>query len=240
VRTTDARHLAGLLESGWKVVVRAERLEMTGPDGTHLLVRPIDRESRDLCSLFETWVRGDYGLTFRGMNVLDVGGGNGDSAICFAARGAAKVVTVEPDPRSLEMLRENLALNPTLRQISLIEAGVTADGSPLELPLSTPYATVSRGAPLAAPPETVKVPGLAVARLLEMVPKVDLLKVDIEGGEYAVLRAIPSDGWTRIGAVRLEFHRGLQELPELFESHGFEVTASMGVSQGLLFALRVT
>lgn len=239
VRTSDAQHLAGLLEAGWRATPKDDLVLMEGPGGIRIFVRPVDRESRDLCSLFETFVRSDYGVDFAGMCVVDLGGGNGDSSICFASRGASRVITLEPDPRSARMLRRNLALNPALSQIELCEAAATPSEPTFELSLRNPYAELAGDRSHGPKPDRISVPGVPIGELLSGLARVDLLKIDIEGGEYGVLRAIPPDAWPKIGGACLEFHQGLQDLPQLFESRGFEVTASLGVRQGLLVASRV-
>ncbi len=236
VRTSDAQHLAGLLEAGWRATPKDDLLLMEEPGGARVFVRPVDRESRDLCSLFETFVRSDYGTDFSEMCVVDLGGGNGDSSICFAARGASRVITLEPDPRNARVLRRNLALNPELLQIELCEAAVTPHESKFDLLLRIPYAELAGDRTRGPPATRIPVAGVPIGELLSGLTRVDLLKIDIEGGEYEILRAIPADAWTKIGAVCLEFHQGLQDLPALFEGHGFEVTASFGVRQGLLLA----
>jgi len=238
LRTTDPWHLAGLLEAGWRVTPEGELLRLEGPEGVQLLVRPTDRESLDLCSLFETFVRGDYGDRFPEWDVLDLGGGNGDSALCFASRGARKVIAVEPDPRSLERMRRNLALNPSLSGIVPLEAAVTPNGAPIDLPLTSRYAAGSGAGGVVSLPPIVRARGVALEDLLSEFDRVDLLKIDIEGGEYEILSGLPAEGWPKIRAVRMEFHRGLQRLPALLEAHGFSVRASLGVEQGLLYAER--
>ena len=240
LRTSDAQHLAGLLEAGWRVSLEEGLFLLTGPGEVRLLVRPIDRESRDLCSLYETFVRGDYGERFPDWNVLDIGGGNGDSALCFASRGARRVIAVEPDPRSVAMLRRNLALNPTRDRIEVVEAAATPDGASVDFSIGSPYSAALGTGPDAGASRHVPVPGVAIGQLLDRFERVDLLKVDIEGAEYDLLRAVSPERWTRIRSVRLEFHRGLQDLPTLLEAQGFRVVASVGPPQGLLFAERVS
>ena len=74
--------------------------------------------------------------------------------------------------------------------------------------------------------------------LIERCSSVDLLKVDVEGAEYPILRALSSPAWARIRSIRLEFHHGVQDLGTIIASHGFEVAAAPGVDQGLLYAQR--
>lgn len=59
------------------------------------------------------------------------------------------------------------------------------------------------------------------------VSRIDLLKIDTEGGEMAVLRGIADADWKRIRQVVLETHGGNGErarVAAVLESHGFRVT----------------
>jgi FkbM family methyltransferase len=236
ILTSDAMHLAGLLEHGWRARPEGEFLRMESPTGVRILVRPIDACSRDLCSLFEINIRGDYGASFDGMTVVDIGAGDGDSALHFAAGGARQVIAVEPDYRNAGLIRRNLMLNPGLGQIVLREGAVTVNARTLDLEISNRYRR--SGEPGFAEFRRVRVPGYPVEELLSSLDRVDLLKVDVEGAEYEILGAIGPSTWERISGVAMEFHSGLGPLPELFRSNGFAVTASLGVRQGLLFANR--
>lgn len=67
----------------------------------------------------------DWGwLPVAGRTVVDIGASIGDSATYFALRGAAKVLAYELEPRTLELLRQNIASNA----LSNVEAhGAVAD-----------------------------------------------------------------------------------------------------------------
>ncbi len=59
----------------------------------------------------------------------------------------------------------------------------------------------------------------------ELLPNIDLLKIDVEKSEADVLRGIRDDHWPRIRQVLVEVHDThgrLTDILTLFESHGFE------------------
>lgn len=59
-----------------------------------------------------SWTR-DYlpSSRIRGLRVLDVGAGCGETAFFFLSHGAEKVICVEPDKDNVEILRKNAAKN---------------------------------------------------------------------------------------------------------------------------------
>jgi len=60
----------------------------------------------------------------------------------------------------------------------------------------------------------------------ENIGQIDLLKVDVQKSELAVLRGIKDDDWRRVKQIVLEVHDmdgRLQEIKSLLESHGFEI-----------------
>lgn len=74
-----------------------------------------------------------------------------------------------------------------------------------------------------------------VLRELEIV-RVDLLKIDVEGGELSVLEGIGEDDWPRIRQAVVEVHNvdgRLAKIRALFEQHGFRTS-----SDGAAFELQ--
>jgi FkbM family methyltransferase len=91
--------------------LRFELASWTLADGLHLLA--------------ERFVRQQYAdLDVQGKVVIDIGCNIGDSAIYFAARGAAKVYGYEPFVELQQAAARNVALNSLERVVDLIPAGV--------------------------------------------------------------------------------------------------------------------
>lgn len=73
---------------------------------------------------------------------------------------------------------------------------------------------------------TVNCPLTTVSKVIEEynIPKIDLLKVDCEGAELAVLKGIDTNHWPMVGKVVAEVHDidgRLAEVTSLLKSHGF-------------------
>jgi FkbM family methyltransferase len=143
----------------------------------------------DMLVVRELFLDGDYrvppGRPVR--TVLDLGANVGISVRWFAARfPGARVIAVEPDPRLLPRLRANVAGLP---DVSVHAAAVAP--SPGEATFfSTPEGWSSSLSP-AATARAVTVRCATVPQILEAerLARVDLVKLDIEGGEWALLDA---------------------------------------------------
>ena len=150
-----------------------------------------------------------------GAIVLDGGGCWGDSALYFADRAGAagQVHSFEFVPANLELLRRNLAANPALAErVTVVPAALwDAIGERLQYTAAGPETRVttvpgSGGAPTQTIDQYV-----AQADL----PRVDFIKLDIEGSELRALRGAERTlhRWRPTLAVAL-YHR-LQDFVEI-------------------------
>ena len=57
---------------------------------------------------------------------------------------------------------------------------------------------------------------------------INFLKMDCEGCEYRVLRSISEEYFSRILNLNLEYHHGLQDIPELLNRQGFDISRTKG------------
>ncbi len=122
---------------------------------------------------------------------VDVGAWVGALTL-YAATLGARVFAVEADPKALDQLRRNLAANPSLNaQVSVVARALSADLHPLRLGARRKPGDSMSSALLADGPtwtaETTT-PGALSRDIGTGVPRV--VKLDIEGGEYAVLPTI--------------------------------------------------
>jgi FkbM family methyltransferase len=168
----------------------------------------------------------------RPLRVLDLGANVGFFAL-FASRRwpGARIVTVEPDPANVELLRLTRAANGL--EWELVEAAATTFAG--EVPFASGRYTVSRIEEGAEPVAAVDaLPYLAAA---------DLAKIDIEGGEWALLRDERfSEAAPR--ALALEYHPQLAraggDAEAVLARAGYSVERALRFSEGhgLLWALR--
>jgi FkbM family methyltransferase len=119
------------------------------------------------------------GLFRRGMTAIDVGANAGFYTLAFAAMGASRVFAIEPLPRNLEQLRAHVRMNG-LRNVSVIEAAASASTGTAHFCDGPNHAMahLSESGTLTVPTTTLDALGI--------IP--DVVKIDVEGAELAVLQ----------------------------------------------------
>jgi FkbM family methyltransferase len=141
--------------------------------------------------------------------VVDVGGYIGDFAL-FAVKylNAQRVIVCEPSPSNWTLLQKNVATNNYGDRIKMVNMAVTS-GEDVLMNVDAPdrgQARVSAYADAALPRRLVR--GVSLASLMEIhgVDVIDLLKIDCEGGEYAILNGTPLAVLNRVRNLVFEFH----------------------------------
>lgn len=170
--------------------------------------------------------------------VVDAGAHIGGFSVPAAKRRPkGRVFAFEPDPASFALLAENLRLNEAAN-VAAYPAGLAARRGkapffpcPANPVLST--AVARRGRPkimaaFRAMPEFLEKEGLS---------QVDLLKVDIEGGEYELLMTRSASWLGKVRRFIIEAHGagGYARLSRFLKARGLKVRRG---SKGLLYAER--
>jgi len=140
--------------------------------------------------------------------------------VAAAAVGAAgRVIALEPDSRMRDALEENVELNGFAQVATLAVAAAAQEGRGRLAGYADSSANrgVSRLVDANVPGPVFDVRCATIDGLTADAPRVDLLKIDVEGAEYDVLRGM-RDGLasSRYGAIVLELH------PELLRARGVE------------------
>ncbi len=145
--------------------------------------------------------------------IVDLGANIG----CFSLRAAralaaaGQVLAVEPNPACLHVLRRNLERNRA-GNVQVLAAAVTARAGPRRLLLNV-RSTDSRledaagGGQVAA----VEVEARTLEQILAGLTRVELLKMDIEGEEFAVIWQTPRRVWRNVQRLALEYHRAASD-----------------------------
>jgi FkbM family methyltransferase len=131
---------------------------------------------------------------------VDIGANLGLHSILMARCGW-KVTSFEPDPRHCRLLRRNLKLNG-IRSVRVREAAVSSRGGQAKFVRVVGNTTSSHlaGAKLNAYGNLQKFSVRLVAAA-EALKKADFAKIDAEGHEYDILKAIPNKRWKRLFCV---------------------------------------
>lgn len=132
-----------------------------------------------------------------GSTVLDVGASRGQFAIPALTAGAAAVWAVEPLPENVAVLRSLADGRPNLRVLSCA-VGPRSGLSALIVP-DDPAVTATGSYTAATSPshDDVLVPTLTLDWLLFTRAEWDVVKVDVEGAEYATFAAADALGCVR-------------------------------------------
>lgn len=141
------------------------------------------------------------GICEPGMTAVDVGANFGYYSVLLGdiVANGGHLFAVEPNPVAAALLKRTLELNGLSGHTTLF-AGALGDGSCAEVEMIVPpgepkNAYVAGGV---ATGERIRVPCKALDEMLEDVPRVDLIKIDAEGSEEAIVRG---------GAATLSRHR---------------------------------
>jgi FkbM family methyltransferase len=126
-----------------------------------------------------------------GMTVIDVGANYGYfSLLLGAAVGeSGKLVAIEPNPRTVALLQETLALNGFSARSEIIPnaVGAQAGAGWLYSPHGEPKNAALVDSPDIPGGSTSEVPITTIDDLLSKYPRIDAVKIDAEGGEPAIL-----------------------------------------------------
>jgi FkbM family methyltransferase len=148
-----------------------------------------------------------------GMRVVDAGANHGYYTVLFAdlVGGEGRVVAVEPNPVTASFLRRTVKVNGFDARVDIIDMALTSEDHQrlrFVAPSSEPKNArlVLDGEPDTA--ETIEVDGGRLDTLLAGWPKVDFMKIDVEGAEEAML----AGSWGLLSRDRpdmlLEFNSG--------------------------------
>ena len=157
----------------------------------------------------------------RGPVIFDCGANIGTSVVYFRQQHpTARIVAFEADPVIGQILTENLRQN-RIENVEVIQKAVWTDENGISL-----GGTESDGGSVFSTEAIRPVPSVRLRDWLLREPRIDMLKMDIEGAELAVL-ADCAGALTNVRAMFVEFHayighrQGLADLINVLEDSGF-------------------
>jgi FkbM family methyltransferase len=194
------------------------------------------RGALDLWTIKETFLDRfyeRYGFPVKpGWRVIDIGAGLGDYALYAAVtQPQAQVYAFEPFPESFALMQENLGRNE-ITNVRAFNNAIAAESGELILDLThgEPLQFQSHARKISRIKESLPVQAISLADALAMLEleTCDLLKMDCEGAEYAILFSTPPSVLARIERIVLEYHENIvkymhPDLVHFLEKHGYEV-----------------
>lgn len=185
-------------------------VDLRTSDGLKITMR---QNYGDAMTLAEIFLDDCYGLDLNLPHnpvVIDIGGFIGDFSLYAVKRlNARRVIVCEPSPRNWALLVKNIANNGYEGRIEPVNKAVT-DGRNAMMNIDAPdECQCMVSAYHASTQQLSAVPGISLGELLRdhAVERVDLLKIDCEGGEYAILESTPADVFSRIRHIVFEYHQ---------------------------------
>ena len=194
------------------------------------------RGAMDVWSIKETFLDRfyeKYGFTIQpGWKILDIGAGIGDYTLYAAVmRPDSQVYSFEPYPQSFGLMQENLRLNKISNARAFDQAIGAASGElVLDLTGGEPLqfqSFVTQGIPLE---KSLSVSALSLADAFAMleIESCDLLKLDCEGAEYAILFDTPPSVLELVQRIVMEYHDNVvqythTDLTRFLNEQGFKV-----------------
>jgi FkbM family methyltransferase len=179
---------------------------------------------------WESWITRALARTVRpGWHCLDVGANHGYYTLVMAdgAGPEGRVVPIEPTPKLAELLRQTLDVNGFPDVEVLQKAASDADGKTLQLVIPAHRSLNAHLVESVAPTEdSVAVESVTIDAITRDWPRVDLIKIDVEGAEESVWRGMEQTiSRNREVIVVLELNVDRYEDPRRFlgtiESAGF-------------------
>lgn len=127
-----------------------------------------------------------------GMHVVDAGANHGYYTVLFAdlAGAEGRVAAIEPNPPTAGLLQQTVRINGFEDRVEVFEKALTAvddENLVFYAPGHEPKNARVMPDDFAGHPETLQVTGARLDTLLTHWPRVDFIKIDVEGGEEPML-----------------------------------------------------
>lgn len=220
------------------------RYERVLPDGSRLAHR-----SQDICVIDEIYEKKVYERGYplaKGDTVIDLGGHIGVFTLLAAKQVGpqGRVITCEPGPDNLPLLRKNVAANG-LSNVKVLGVAVGDKEGSAQLFIADRWSDNALANTIFPSPgrKRVTVPMRTLDAIVaeERLSRIDLLKIDVEGAELIILAGARA-ALAMTKHVVMELHPGLADpgqAKKALEDQGFSCTVSSESGSGILYADRV-
>ena len=177
---------------------------------------PSDDHDLDYKVVKETWIENVYqieaGDFFDSGVFIDIGANIGAVSLYVDSMNhnrakdlpTIKTYAVEPEPTNLSFLKQNIADNPTTKNLTVIEAAVWHKPGTVQISDRGGNSSIFEHHNAGGYTEVKSISIHEILKLHE-IKEVDVMKIDIEGAEYDLLLETPASVLARIKFITLEF-----------------------------------
>lgn len=199
----------------------------------------------DFSHIYEIFESETYEFDCSNNIIFDIGASNADSSIYFAVNGAKLVIGLEPLRESYELGKKNILKNNLEDRIIFVNSALSLKSGTTTMSVSSQNPNSNSLSPTNAvmqlgikfdSQEEVKTTSIEALLSEYNLPQIDLLKMDCEGCEYAVLENLLDSTFKVINRIVLEYHDGLKFIPKLLVSKGFNVEYEKKKGLGIIKA----
>jgi FkbM family methyltransferase len=178
----------------------------------------LEIELRDFYEVTTAWVvfcRDEYAVPPNAKTIVDLGANYGAFTLLAAAQAPyARIVSLEPFPSTFERLTANVNRNEFQERVRCWQLALAPNDGEQRMTGAPEVGSHLRHLVLRAgdQPATIGVQGISWRGLLARirselcVDEIDLVKMDIEGAEHAVIPDLPPDSFQGIKAWQMEYH----------------------------------
>jgi FkbM family methyltransferase len=169
----------------------------------------------DLVTAWVVWFRGEYRVPPGAETMLDLGANIGLFSLYSALRNpGARIIAVEPFPVTFARLETNIARNGMANRVDCRNIGVAQRPGVRAMSVEGP--SQCRG--LLPPDSAATANGCSWVNVMTFedlvrdacehlqTDRLDLVKIDIEGGEHEALLAAPPESFLPIQELGMEYH----------------------------------
>lgn len=147
--------------------------------------------------------------------IIDCGANIGLASIYFKTiYPNSQVLAFEPDPSAYNCLVNNMKNLGLSNRFFATQAAVWIHERGVEFDIEGGFSGQIHKHGHNAVKRTVEVPSISLKRIISEYPKIDLLKIDIEGAEIDVLKDI-SDSLSNISNIFIEYHSHINDVQML-------------------------
>ncbi len=209
------------------------------PFGYEIVYR---NKSLDKLVITEQYKLGEYSEVEvkEGYTVIDIGGHIGTSSIAYARQvgKTGKVYSIEADPSNYDILKINKERNK-IENLFLYNLALVGDKNLKEIDIIIDGNNTAGHSLYESKIDTsikVKVQAKTLIDFCkdERIEKIDILHMDIEGGEFDIFFNTPKDFLNNINQIVFEYHdlfntgHTHEELLEMLDSMGYEYSINIG------------